>query len=309
MDKPVLRVRGGSALAGLPPHSATRCSRLLSPAVAAVPVKAKRSSPPVSGPSPLLRKSPRKNAGSKPAAEYVPATVYKPQPAHVVQQRGRKKEIAPAWTQRKTRHFPDEALANALNQLKPAADKSKLRCNSPFAKPDCVAVCEAINKYYSVPEKGWVCNLKWFTLREHAEAVANGEEIAKPGEHTTIIPGTMVDMWAAWIGLDATDQRNPSLKQALQMLWELCEVAEIDVPALWLSKGPPTCWWETVAKPVEENGYGYPDLKARVSKNLDVARRHGENPVRIHRYYERMKTDITEAHSSTDRSSHSLVEH
>ena len=230
----MLRARGSSAHTGLPAHSAARCSKLLSatPSPTAVSQsKAKQSSPPVPGPSPPLRKSPRKNAGSKPAEVYVPAKVYKPQPAHVVQQRGRKMEIAPAWTQRKIRHYPDEALDAALEQLKPAADKSKLRGNSAFAKPDCVAVCEAINKHYSVPDKGWFCNLQWFTLREHAEAAANGEEIAKPGEHLTIIPGTIIDMWAAWIGLDATDQRNPPLKQALQMLWELCEVAEISVPA------------------------------------------------------------------------------
>jgi hypothetical protein len=79
--------------------------------------------------------------------------------ASAVQQRGRKKEILPKWTQRARAHYPDEAMEDALQRLTPAADRSKLKGSSLFAKPDCVAVCEAINEYYSVPEKGWVSNI------------------------------------------------------------------------------------------------------------------------------------------------------
>ena len=101
--------------------------------------------------------------------------------ASAVQQRGRKQEIAPRWTQRARAHYPDVAMEDALQRLTPAADRSKLKGASLFSKPDCVAVCEAINEYYSVPEKGWVSDMKWTTLRDHAEAKLAGQEIAKMG--------------------------------------------------------------------------------------------------------------------------------
>eukprot|EP01049_Picozoa_sp_SAG25_P009910 SAG25_NODE_1027_length_4245_cov_3.980463_2_plen_577_part_00 len=65
------------------------------------------------------------------------------------------------------------------------------------------------------------------------------------------------------------------------------------MPESWVSQGLSTEWWRLIATAKSEGGYGYPDLKGRISKNLDHVRRVGENPVRIKAWYERMTADIT----------------
>jgi hypothetical protein len=54
---------------------------------------------------------------------------------------------------------------------------------------------------------------------------------------------------------------------------------------LWKANGLLLTFWQMVARPKAEGGYGYPDLKGRLSKNLCIARRHGESPLRIQRYF------------------------
>ena len=73
-------------------------------------------------------------------------------------------------------------MEDALQRLQPATDASKLKGASKFSKPDnCVAVCAQINEHYSVPERGWFSDMKWETLREHAEARLLGKGIPKLG--------------------------------------------------------------------------------------------------------------------------------
>ena len=125
-------------------------------------------------------------------------------------------------------------MQDALKRLKPAASKDKLKGSSIFGKRDCQDVCRYINEAYSVPEKGWMCEMKWKTLRTHAEAAHAGQVMERPG-NGGLIPQTVIDMWVGWIGLDSEDQRNPPLNLALLMLWELCAAAGIPVPPKWMS--------------------------------------------------------------------------
>ena len=67
----------------------------------------------------------------------------------------------------------------------------------------------SINEYYSVEEKGWICDLKWQALRDHAEAKLRGQKIGKLGENNRTIPTAVADAWVGWICLDGEDQRNP----------------------------------------------------------------------------------------------------
>ena len=70
------------------------------------------------------RKSPRQ---SPQAQRYAPEPVYEPRVARTLQTKGGQKQVAPAWTRRSTRRWPDEAMKEALKRLTPAKDKGRLR--------------------------------------------------------------------------------------------------------------------------------------------------------------------------------------
>eukprot|EP01048_Picozoa_sp_COSAG05_P001344 COSAG05_NODE_45_length_25418_cov_92.923299_10_plen_174_part_00 len=69
------------------------------------------------------RKSPRQSPQTQ---RYAPEPVYEPRVARSVQTKGGQKQVAPAWTRRSTRRWPDEAMKEALKRLTPATDKGRL---------------------------------------------------------------------------------------------------------------------------------------------------------------------------------------
>eukprot|EP01048_Picozoa_sp_COSAG05_P013296 COSAG05_NODE_1403_length_4971_cov_4.797619_2_plen_348_part_00 len=219
-EKPALRTRAAAPPEQAPP----RCATAPSPRPSPPPPAARRAKniATKSATKTAVRQSPRKVKAA--VVRYRPAPVYQPRKANVKGQRGRKKEVAPKWAVAKNMRYPAEALAEALKLLQPSAETHRLKGTSPFAHADCVSVCAHINKTYSVPDKGWVCELQWKHLRGHAEAVLLGQQVNRPG-NVSIITQTIVDDWVAWVGLDAEDQRNPPLSQAAWMLWELCDAA------------------------------------------------------------------------------------
>ena len=168
-ERPALRSRHSSAPE---PPLAVAAAAATPAAVATLGKQPSKVSPAGAAPSPPAAKSSGCVAGGE---WYIPEPVFEAKVARSVQARGRKKETAPRWTERARAHYPDVAMEDALQRLQPAADKSRLKGSSVFAKPDIVAVCKAVNEYYSVPEKGWISELKWTTLRDHAEAKLAGQ--------------------------------------------------------------------------------------------------------------------------------------
>eukprot|EP01043_Picozoa_sp_COSAG02_P021881 COSAG02_NODE_1122_length_14450_cov_4.124173_17_plen_81_part_01 len=64
---------------------------------------------------------------------------------------GPKKKVLPAWCSRKTRRWPEEAMAKAIALLRPVAtpQKKQMNGNSKFAQSDCELVVAHINAQFS----------------------------------------------------------------------------------------------------------------------------------------------------------------
>ena len=232
-------------------------------------------------------------ASSAAAAAYVPKKVPVPRSAKNKGVPGPVPMKDPDWTSRQHRRYPPEAMTEAVEMLKPANTPEKLKGKSIYATKDVIRIAGSVSEKFSNAEKGIVCVIDPKALLKHAEAHDAGVVIAPPGRDAAI-PQVVIDNWAGWITMDAQDQRSPPITQALWMLWQLCDAAGVEVPTAWAANGPPKEFWLKLSRAKVDTGYGYPDLKGRMSETLDTARRNGENPVRILQYYERVEKQMRE---------------
>ena len=148
--------------------------------------------------------------------------------------------------------------------------------------------CNTVNKKHG-------CRIARMTLADHAEAFKEGLAIGRVGRPwgeseggEAFIPQEIVDIWAGWLAISASDNGCHILGVAESMLLDLCEDNNITLGKDWQVKLP-RCFWMRLQ---DKEGYGYPDLRGRLTKNLCVARRWGEAPDRIRKWAARIKTEI-----------------
>ena len=211
--------------------------------------------------------------------------------ARTVATAGRQAKQLSPWRMRKRRQWKQEHMDFAVNLV-----INGEHANISSGQGGALSLQNACDKTHT---KFPGCRIGKSSLGKWVASTRAGTgKRAKPGRPwglldgaklSSIIPKEIVEVWVGHLGIKTEDQDCKLVKVAEHELLKMCANAGIKYPTHWNVDGLPRSFWQSLVHP---EGYGYVDMRGRFTRSLDDARRYGENPDRLKRWYERIEPAI-----------------